>query len=113
MIIRNYRDIEAQPVPDLPGATIRWVISAPQGAPNFAMRVIELQPGAASPHHAHDWEHEMFILSGKGTAWKEGKEVPIREGDTLLVPPNEEHEIINRSDGLLRFICLIPVQSGN
>jgi quercetin dioxygenase-like cupin family protein len=111
MIIRNYQDVEAEPVPDLEGATIRWLISKPQGAPNFALRVIELQPGAGSPHHAHDWEHEMFILSGHGTAWKEGKEVPVREGDALFIPANEEHEIINRSDELLRFICLIPLQS--
>ena len=110
MIIRNYQDVEAESIPDLPGATIRWVISDAQGAPNFALRVIELQPGASSPHHAHDWEHEMFILSGHGAVWKEGSEVPIREGDALLIPPDEEHEIINRSDDLLRFICLIPLQ---
>jgi quercetin dioxygenase-like cupin family protein len=109
IVIRNIEDVEAQPVPNLKGATIKWLISEPEGAPNFAMRVIELEPGASSPHHAHEWEHEMFILLGKGQIWKDGEKVPIKGGDAILVPPNEEHEVINNSQGPLRFMCLIPL----
>ena len=111
MIIRNYRDVEAEPIPNLPGATIRWMISKPEGAPNFALRIIELQAGARSPHHSHAWEHEMFVLSGEAFLWSQDGERPLREGDTVFVPSEEEHEIINRSDDILRFICLIPLLS--
>ena len=110
MIVRNYRDVEAETYPGAPGATIRWVIGAPEGAPTFAMRVIELAPGASSAHHSHAWEHEVFVLSGKGTVWAASGETPICEGDAVFVPPNEEHEFKNGGVDPLRFICLIPLQ---
>ena len=109
MIVKNYREVEAEAVPGSPGATIRWVISKPEGAPTFALRIIEREPGASSPHHSHDWEHEMFVLDGQGYLWSKDGETLVREGDAILIPPNEEHEVINRSEDLMRFICLIPL----
>ena len=53
MKVKNYRDVET--VSEAPGASMRWVIDDKDGAPNFALRVVELEPGAASPFHNHDW----------------------------------------------------------
>ena len=39
------------------GAVMREVITDKDGAPNFAMRVIEVKPGATTPSHSHNWEH--------------------------------------------------------
>ena len=53
----------------------------------------------------------MFILSGEGFLWSQEGEKSVREGDTIFIPSEEEHEVINRSGDMLRFICLIPLES--
>ncbi|MEA3459680.1 MAG: cupin domain-containing protein [Chloroflexota bacterium] len=112
MKVRNYREVEVETIESLPGVTIRWVISEKEGAPHFAMRVFEVEPGAACPFHTHPWEHEVFILDGKGLAKGESSEVPLRERDVIFIPPDEKHQLVNDGDTILRFICLVPLVNG-
>lgn len=112
MKVRNYREVEAEPAEGVPGITVRWVISEKEGAPNFAMRVFEVEPGAATPFHTHAWEHEVFVLAGTGLAKSEKGEEPLREGDTIFIPPDEKHQLVNNGDSVLRFICLVPLKNG-
>lgn len=109
MKVRNYRDVEAEESPEAKGATLRSVIAEEEGAPNFAMRVGEPQPGASTPRHTHDWEHEVFVLAGRGNVYAGGEEALLGEGDTLFIPPMEEHRFVNAGDELFRFICVIPL----
>jgi len=90
------------------GITIRWVIGRPEGAPNFAMRVIEFQPGVTFEIHEHPYEHEIFVLEGEGVAEGPGGEIPMRPGVALYIPPDEPHGYRNTGTGILRFICVIP-----
>ena len=109
MIARHYTEVEPEKVTEAEGVSIRVVIGAKEQAPNFVMRVFDVEPGASSPHHSHDWEHEVFILSGKGTAYGGDKEVSLSPGYTVYIPPMEEHHFVNTGDEILRFICLIPL----
>ncbi|MCK4452615.1 MAG: cupin domain-containing protein [Anaerolineae bacterium] len=106
MLSRDYREVPAEAVGE--GITIRWVIGRPEGAPNFAMRVIEFQPGAVFETHQHPFEHEIFVLEGEGVVEGPGGEVPMRPGVALYVPPDEPHGYRNTGEGTLRFICVIP-----
>ncbi len=107
MKVKNYRDVEA--VTEAPGASMRWVIADKDGAPNFALRVVELEPGASSPFHNHDWEHEVLVLSGTGAVRdKHGQLTPIGEGDAVLLMPDEKHQFLNQGKDTLRFVCVIP-----
>ncbi|MGQ9795484.1 cupin domain-containing protein [Desulfosoma sp.] len=90
------------------GVTGRVFIGSQDGAQRFCMRFFEIHPGGHTPRHSHDWEHEIFIHEGHGSAYKEGRWVPITQGDALFIPSNEEHQIKNTSDKPLRFVCLIP-----
>ncbi len=65
MRVNHYTDTPAESA-GVPGVTVRWVIRESDGAPHFAMRVFEVEPGKASPFHTHGWEHEVFVLSGRG-----------------------------------------------
>jgi quercetin dioxygenase-like cupin family protein len=89
--------------------TIRWLISAKEGAPNFAMRLFELEPEGYTPYHNHSWEHEVFILNGAGEITTETGPRPVEQGDAILVLPDEKHQFRNTGSQPLRFICLIPV----
>jgi quercetin dioxygenase-like cupin family protein len=109
MIVKNYRRVPAEPAAEAPGVTVRWVISEKDGAPNFAMRVFEVEPGAASPFHTHAWEHEAFILAGNGYLRAEDGQTPFGEGDAIFVAPEEKHQFVNDGDTTLRFICVVPL----
>ena len=90
------------------GVAIRWLISEKDGAPNFAMRLFEVRPDGYTPHHQHQWEHEVFILEGKGNLVLEDKTVPLNKGDAVFVPGGEQHQFKNASPENLVFLCLVP-----
>jgi len=104
--IINFRDVE--PVPEKPGVMKRVVIGPEDGAPNFIMRIFEVEPGAAIPIHTHEWEHEIFVLAGKGVALTEDGEKPVEKDNVVFMPPNLPHGFANKGDEPLRIICLIP-----
>lgn len=112
MIIKRFDEVTAEPVTDA-GAqqvNVRWVIAQRDGAPNFYMRVFELEPGGCTPLHQHPWEHEMFVYEGEGCIVKEGKEVPISQGTVIFVPADEKHQMKNTAQRMFKVICLIPAQ---
>jgi len=73
------------------GAVIRHLITEKDGAPSFNLRVLSIEAGGNGPNHSHPWEHEFFILSGKGIREVDGKEENLKHGDVLYIPPNVQH----------------------
>ena len=102
----NEQDVA--PVQMEEGVTIQTLISAEQGAPNFAMRLFKLPPLARTPLHTHPWEHEVFVLRGEGILVCEDKQYSFGAGEAILVPPNVEHRFRNIGGQELAFICVIP-----
>lgn len=106
----HYTDIKAEEV-DVEGAKdakIRWLVTKDDGAENFTMRLFDLGPKGHTPLHQHDWEHEVFIVSGSGEIRNKEQGNPIKEGDVIFVPSMEWHQFVNTGDVLLQFICVIP-----
>ena len=111
MIVRKYSDIETMEV-EVEGAVgvkKRVLISADDGAPNFIMRMFSIEPQGQTPYHSHDWEHEVYVLSGNGAACQGDKEHELHSGSVVLVKPGEEHNFRNTGDQPLVFLCLIPL----
>ena len=90
------------------GVRGRVVIGKDDGAKNFCMRVFELEPGAYTGRHTHDWEHEVFVHSGGGSILRDGKWVSFAMGSAILIPGGEEHQLRNDGSELLTFVCVIP-----
>ena len=64
--------------------------------------------GGKTPPNRHQYAIEtFFVLKGEGIAVCDGKEVAIRSGDTLLVPPTGIHEICNTGAGRLYTITVM------
>jgi quercetin dioxygenase-like cupin family protein len=109
MKIAHYTDTEAKEADE--GASnvkVRWVINKEMGAPNFAMRIFEVQPAGYSPLHSHNWEHEVFILEGNGVLVSQDGEKKFKPGDVVFVAPNEKHQFRNNGKKLVKFICVVP-----
>ncbi|TVQ61005.1 MAG: cupin domain-containing protein [Phycisphaerales bacterium] len=111
MIIRNIDEVECAPVdmPGVSGVTMRIMVGREDGAPNFALRQFRVEGGGHTPHHSHDYEHEVYIIAGAGTVLLGGEHRPIKGGDVLYVPADHEHQFRAGPEGL-RFLCLVPVE---
>lgn len=110
MKVIHYDQVELEPVyaEGAEGAQIRWLIAQKDGAPNFAMRMFEVAPGGHTPYHQHDWEHELYVLSGSGALITERGEIAFAENDVMYVDPNLMHAFKNTGSTTLKFLCLIP-----
>lgn len=61
-----------------------------------------------TPPNRHLFAVEMFfVLKGEGRAMCDGKSVPIRTGDSLLVPPTGIHIIENTGSDRLYLLCIM------
>ena len=109
MKILHYQDVEAKNADE--GASklkVRWLITKEMGAPNFAMRLFEMEPKGHSPLHSHPWEHEVYILEGQGLVVCNEGEKKFKAGDIVFIPPNEKHQFKNNCTKTLKFLCLVP-----
>jgi quercetin dioxygenase-like cupin family protein len=110
MKVRHNTEVEAQAV-EMPGASntqVRWLIGQREGAPNFAMRQFEIEPGGYTPRHQHDYEHEIYVLEGNGVAVAGDRAHPLKPGDVVYVTPNDVHQFRNTGETTLKMLCLIP-----
>ncbi len=110
MLVRQVADVTQNDV-EMDGAEkvrIRWLVARVDGAPNFAMREFCVAPGGHTPYHAHDWEHEVYVIDGKGVVAGGDGETPLEPGTVVFIPGGEEHNFKNTGDEALRFLCLIP-----
>jgi len=108
--IFHYNEVKAEEAPE-EGASklkVRWLITRDMGAPNFAMRLFEIEPGGHSPLHTHPWEHEVFILEGEGIVVGANEERRFKPGDVVFIPPNEKHQFKNDGKKTVKFLCLVP-----
>lgn len=110
MLIRNIDETPLTPaaMPGVQGVTMAVMVGREHGAPNFSLRQFKVEAGGHSPRHSHDYEHEVFVVGGGGTVLLEGRENPIRSGDVVYVPADQEHQFRAGPEGL-RFLCLVPV----
>lgn len=111
MLIRNIDKTTTRPVEmdGVRGASMAVMVGRADGAPNFAIRHFRVEPGGHTPRHSHDYEHEVFIVEGVGEVLLEGEYRPIRAGDVVYVPADEEHQFRVTGDTPLRFLCVVPV----
>ncbi|MGD8371801.1 MAG: cupin domain-containing protein [Syntrophobacterales bacterium] len=107
----HYSEVPAEVFGDeAPGVTIRWVIDEDRdGAPTYALRVIEVAPNGHTPDHIHPFEHENFIMEGKGRVQIDGSWFEVGPGDVVFVPPNSRHTYVNDGEKPFKFLCGIPV----
>ena len=105
-----YESLEPKAVED-PAAskvTMRIAVGPDDGAPHFVMRVFTVEPGGHSPRHQHPFEHEVFVHSGNGELFHEGKTFPIGPGHVAYVPAGSLHQFANTGSSPLVFVCVVP-----
>jgi len=90
------------------GVTARVPISAADGAPGFTMRFYTIDPGGNTPYHKHDYEHEVFVLNGRGYLLFRGGRKPIMPSDAILIDPDEWHGFVGDESIGMEMLCMVP-----
>jgi quercetin dioxygenase-like cupin family protein len=92
------------------GAYKQVPLSKKDGAPTFSFRVFTTEPNGHTPIHKHPFEHLNYVIEGCGAlVTEEGKEHKVKQGDFVLVLPNEKHQYKNTSSkGSFIIICAVP-----
>ena len=98
----------------LPGRTALEIVSANTGAQAVTLRLAEIPPQDSAvaprgPHHHRDCEECIFVLSGTGRTFADSGEYALNPGDTILIPPGENHVTRNTGTTPLRLLCFYPV----
>ncbi len=109
MIIKKKKEFDPIIMDDSESNGIRSypMLTANDGTPTFAMRLFEIDPGGYTPRHSHDWEHEVYIISGGGFILKGDDMVEIEKDDFIFVEPLELHQFKAGDEGL-KMICVVP-----
>ena len=110
MIVKKYDTVEKEEVKmeGVKNTSVRWLIGKDSPAPNFHMRLFEVDPGGHTPFHSHDFEHEIYVVEGKGQINTEEKPIPLEKDSFALVMPGEKHQFENTGNTPLKFLCMIP-----
>lgn len=65
-----------------------------------------LQPGLSYETHTHnDHEEIYYIIKGRGNIKVNEEVAEFRDGDTIYIPENKKHSIINDSDETVEFLA--------
>jgi len=107
MPVKKFSDVEATPIKNAKDTTIQ-VLIAPDEAPNFAMRRIEMQPGGSMPLHMNAVEHEQLVLGGRGRVVLGDEVHEVSKDDVLFIPAGLQHSYETIGDEPFVFICSVP-----
>lgn len=110
MHVGRWAEVEGKQVAEAEavGVTIRVLMGDNVAAPNFIMRHFEVAPGGRTPFHAHPWEHEVFVLTGRGRVRRGDGATEVGPGSFVFVPGGEEHSFENTGPDGFSFLCVIP-----
>ncbi len=83
---------------DARGVEIQWLIHDPDGADKFHMRRIIIQPNGYTPKHSHPYEHEVYVLSGRGQVLIDKDWFDFEKDYAIFIKPNVLHQVKNAGD---------------
>ena len=103
--IVNENEVEAK---ELPGRSLRWLYTPEmKQAIGLTFNVVVIKPGnTVKPAHSHKNNEELvYIVSGSGKAFIDGKVYDISAGSAILFSPGSIHMLRNSGDGDMKVAC--------
>ncbi len=74
------------------------------GAKHITTSLVEMEPGGTQKPHHHETEQCYMILEGRGVMEVDGQRSGVRSGDTVFIPSNSVHSLVNDGTALLKYL---------
>jgi len=74
------------------------------GAKYITTTLVEMGPGGIQKPHRHETEQCYMILEGNGIMEVEGEKASVGAGDTIFIPSNSLHGLVNESQTTLKYL---------
>ena len=110
MQVRNNAKTE---VHQLPGLVHQTLAGKRDGMDTFEVWRQTIEARAATPVHRHDCEEVIVVFEGEGVCHCEGKDFYFKADDSVLIPANVVHQIVNTGESDLKIMATLsmsPVQ---
>ena len=91
----------------LHGNHIAGVATRSSGAQQLEMWSGRMDADSATPPHSHDTEEVVLVRKGSGRATVGDQGVRWAAGDTLILPPNQVHQIFAETE--TEFVSAAPI----
>lgn len=111
MVVRKVNEVKLEKM-EMSGAKnveLQWLVDKTVGAQTFAMRRFIIKPNGHTPLHSHPWEHENYVLEGKGIVRIGDKEFELTKDMVVFVPPDTLHQYKNTGEDDFILLCMIPL----
>ncbi len=71
-----------------PGVRRRELLPVDEPGRDFAMSILQFDPGCGLPQvEIHDEEHGLWMTGGGGTYFLDGEDLPVQAGDFIYMAP--------------------------
>lgn len=97
------------PRAQLPGIDHQTLAGSANGLRRLSVWRQTIAAGAASPPHRHACEEVVVVGSGYGELHIDGRVYPFGADNTLVIPPNVDHQIINAGDEPMHLVAVLSV----
>jgi mannose-6-phosphate isomerase-like protein (cupin superfamily) len=107
-VIKSPKDYQAYRISSHDSNRLAIIFDSTNANTSLTCCVEIFDVGGQTPPNRHQWALEIFfILKGEGVAICDGKQVSIKAGDSLLVPPTGTHLIKNTGETRLYTLTIM------
>lgn len=113
MHIKRFADAKPYEAPNHYGVVgLRLQGFEPAGPSNQWIGLSQFLPGGGAGPDSTPIEKVYFILDGEMTVIVDGKESTLRRYDSCTIPAGEVREIVNRTNGIVTMLVVMPYPAG-
>jgi quercetin dioxygenase-like cupin family protein len=113
MLVKRFEDAKPYEAPNHRGVAGLRLQGFEEGGPkNQWVGYSQYLPGGGAGPDATPFEKIYVVLEGEMTMIINGQETVLRAMDSCTIWPNEQREIINRSNHVCKMLVVLPYPPG-
>jgi len=114
MHVKRFADAKPYEAPNHHGVVgLRLQGFESAGPTNQWIGLSQFLPGGGAGPDSTPLEKVYFILDGEMTVIVDGRETVLRKFDSCTIPAGEVREIVNRTNGIVTMLVVMPYPAGH
>ncbi len=113
MLVKKFADAKQYEAPNHRGVVGLRLQGFEEGGPkNQWVAYSQFLPGGGAGPDSTPFEKVYVVLEGEMTVIIDGRETVLHALDSCTIAPNEQREIINRSNHVCKMLVVLPYPPG-